>query len=82
MMSKLKGIINGWSAYLKGEETALAKQRAKVCKKCPYVIMGSYEKLMPDYSIKEIQGLKCKKCGCPLSTKLRSENEKCPISNW
>lgn len=81
-MERVYNIKNGWKNYLKSENNQLAKQRAKHCKKCPFAVVGMLERFLPDYSIEEIQGLKCNKCGCPLSAKLRSENEKCPIGNW
>lgn len=77
----MKKIIQGWKAYLKNEKRGLAKNRAKVCKVCEHAIVGTYEKIMKD-EIKEIKGLKCKVCGCPLSTKLRSEDSKCPKNKW
>jgi len=81
-MGGITNIIDGWKSYLKKERIDFAKARAEHCKKCHSAIIGTYETLLPDYSIKEIQGLKCKECGCPLSTKLRSKNEKCPLGNW
>lgn len=83
-VSKLKSIINGWSHYLKKDEQveAIAGKRAEICAGCHYAVHGTYEKLMPDYSIKTAQGMKCKICQCPLSTKLRSLDENCPIKKW
>jgi hypothetical protein len=75
-------IIEGWKKYLQGEVTELEKKRAEICKACPHAVVGSYEKLMPDFELKEIQGLKCDVCKCPLSTKLRANDEKCPLGKW
>lgn len=78
---KLKNIIQGWSAYFKNEQNELARERAEICKGCEFAEVGTYEKIIKD-SIKEVQGLKCAKCGCPLSTKLRSINETCDLKLW
>ncbi len=82
--SKLIRILDGWSNYLFNNKQAeqIAKMRAGICSGCPFAVHGSYEKLMPDYSIKEAQGMKCDICECPLSTKLRSIDETCPKSKW
>lgn len=82
--SKLHRIINGWSNYLSKDAKVedMATERAKVCSGCEFAVHGTYEKLMPDYSIKEVQGMKCEVCGCPLSTKLRSVDENCPKNKW
>jgi hypothetical protein len=83
-MAKLKDILNGWGAYLINDATSteIAKQRAEVCSNCNKPVKGSFEVFMPDYSIKEIQGLKCSICDCPLSTATRSKNYKCPLGKW
>lgn len=75
-------IIEGWKKYLQGETSGLEKKRAEICRVCPHAVVGTYEKLMPDFQLKEIQGLKCTKCICPLSTKLRAKDEKCPLGKW
>lgn len=77
-------IIQGWKNYLfENEEVEqIAKDRAAICQGCDSAVMGSYEQILPDFSIKEIKGLKCKECGCPLSTKLRALNEKCDLGKW
>lgn len=83
-MSKLKDILSGWSAYIINDETSKekAKERAKICSGCDKPVKGTFEILLPDYSIKEIQGLKCSVCNCPLSTATRSKNYKCPLGKW
>ena len=78
----MSNILQGWSKYLKGNISELEKNRAQICKQCPKALVGTYEKLMPDFELKEVQGLKCGECGCPLSTKLRSEKESCPLGKW
>ena len=82
-MGQINNIIEGWDLYIRGEVPEFTLARKEICIKCPFAVMGTYEKWMPEKKeLKEIQGLKCGKCKCPLSTKLRSENEKCPINNW
>lgn len=65
----------------------MEKKRAEICKACiidgkPGAVLGTYEQLMMDFELKEIQGLKCNVCKCPLSTKLRVKDEKCPLGKW
>jgi hypothetical protein len=83
-ISKLKSILNGWKNYTRKEPEIekMAKERAEKCAHCQHAVYGTYEKLMRDYSLKKVQGMKCDKCGCPLSTKLRSKIENCPIGLW
>lgn len=82
--SKIERILEGWENYFHADNVAdsIAKKRAAICSKCPHAVHGSYEKLMPDWTLKEVQGMKCKLCQCPLSTKLRSTNETCDIGKW
>ena len=89
-MMNLKDIYEGWKAYMVSDSVALevAKQRAKICIECqddqgrPVPKNGLFETILPDYSIKEIQGLKCSVCNCPLSTATRSKNYTCPKEKW
>ncbi|TYP71488.1 hypothetical protein [Aquimarina intermedia] len=75
-------IVRAWKNYISGKISNLERLRAKSCTTCDHAVVGTYEKLMPDFQLKEIQGLKCGKCNCPLSTKLRSETDKCPLGKW
>lgn len=79
---KAMNIINGWKNLFWNLETELAKQRADHCTKCEFAKMGTWNKIIADSKIIEIEGLKCTKCGCPLSAKLRSKKEICPIKKW
>lgn len=81
-MGQIFNIIQGWKNYLKNETNANVLKKSAICEKCPEAIIGTYEKFMPDESLKEIQGLKCNQCKCPLSTKLRSKKETCPLGKW
>lgn len=81
-MGQLYNITQGWKMYLGDKTTQFERDRADICKECPNAVVGTYEQLMPDFSLKEIQGLKCDICKCPLSTKIRSEDSECPLGKW
>jgi hypothetical protein len=83
-MSKLNEIYNGWKNYIfpNKEVEAIAKQRAKICAGCEQAVKMAFDELMPDNTLKEIEGLCCNICECPLSTKTRSLDTKCPKSKW
>jgi hypothetical protein len=80
---KIKNVLNGWENFLDKSEVTedLAKQRAKECVKCPKAKHGLLTAFIND-DLKEIEGHYCDICKCPLSAKLRSENENCPINKW
>jgi len=82
-MSKLNNILNGWENFIiKSEVTEeLAKQRAEHCLKCDELKKGGLLSMVKDDFV-EIQGYYCNICKCPLSAKLRSTNEQCPINKW
>ena len=79
-----KHIVNGWKNYVfpNKDMEQIAHHRAKICSGCNKAVLGTYEKLMKDRNLKEVKGMKCYVCGCPLSTKLRSKNETCPLGKW
>lgn len=81
-MGQISNIKDGWVSFLKKETAEEAKRRASICQECPHAVVGTYEKFMPDNSLKEIQGLKCDVCECPLSTKLRAKDAHCPLGKW
>ncbi|MCB0515181.1 MAG: hypothetical protein KDD49_03850 [Bacteroidetes bacterium] len=83
-MGKLNDIISGWKSYLINDPIAaeIAKGRAKVCSKCDEAIPGTYEVFLPENVAKEIKGLRCNVCSCPLSTSTRSRDYKCPLDKW
>ncbi|MDA8956161.1 hypothetical protein N9H19_00890 [Flavobacteriales bacterium] len=81
----IKEIIDGYKNYFNGgNHTTLliAKKRAKVCSYCPFAKKGFHSALLPDMNIKEIKGLYCGICKCPLSPKVRSKDSKCPKNKW
>lgn len=85
--NKLVRILSGWKNYVfeNTEIEKMAKQRAQQCAYCPKAMPSTYAALIED-EMKEVEGLVCNGCEgaikCPLSTKLRSKEEKCPINNW
>ena len=81
-MWRISKIANGWKNYLSGTTAEEERRRAAICKACPEAIMGTWEKLLPDFELKEVQGLKCNIYKCPLAAKIRSTNEKCPLNKW
>jgi len=83
-MTTLQNILSGWKSYLVSDPVSevKAKERAEICALCPEIKKGSFEQLMPDHSLKTIQGMKCGECECPLSTATRSKDYNCPLNKW
>jgi hypothetical protein len=72
-MSKLKEIIEGWTALVIENPVteAIATERSKECDKCE--------------SLSTLPGgfyLHCGKCGCYIPAKIRSKSSKCPLEKW
>ena len=82
-MPNFLNIINGWENYIfKSKKVeALAETRAEICVKCPFFVEGFIE-VFEKGNFKEVQGMKCERCSCPISMKIRSVNEKCPEDLW
>lgn len=81
--NKLVSIYTGWKNYVfpSPEIEKLAKKRARSCSQCLKAKKMKVE-IIKDGSIKEIEDLCCSLCSCPLSTKLRSQKEVCPLKKW
>jgi hypothetical protein len=79
----VKNIINGWSNFIFPNEEieALAYKRAEICFGCPENKQGDLLVRLND-KLENIKGNYCDLCGCPLSPKVRSENEKCDNGKW
>lgn len=75
-------VINGWKRYLKGETDPEAIRRGEICKGCKHSGYGLFEKLLPDYTLSQVQGLKCNACTCPLVVKIRAKEKTCPKNKW
>lgn len=82
-MSKLSRILEGWQNFISKSEVSevMAAERATHCIDCRYAKKSMLTAFIKD-DLKEIEGYKCNKCQCPLSAKLRSKEEKCPINLW
>lgn len=74
----------GWKNYVfeNPEIEAMAKQRAEICAGCDHANEGWIAKPLPDGKLQEIEGMICDLCDCPLSTMLRSQDEKCKKNKW
>lgn len=83
-IDKLKSIFTGWKNYVfENEEIELlAKLRATKCAKCEHAFKDKYEVPLPEGKLKEVKGMVCNLCLCPLSTLLRSPREKCKLKKW
>ena len=81
LVNKIKSIASGWTSLLLDLNTPLAKKRAEFCKVCQFAEFGKFESFIND-ELTEIQGMKCGLCKCPLSAKLRSKKEICPVKKW
>ena len=68
-------ILNAWIKVLKGDTTEEHRRRAEVCKSCPSSKYKKYIDFIND-ELKEVKGMVCTDCGCPLIAKTRS-TDKC-----
>jgi ribosomal protein L37E len=89
-LEKLKSITSGWKNFIfrTPEIEELANVRAQICSRCdfsdpeyPFKVFIP-ERLKNKEPLPIIKGMGCTKCGCPLSSKLRSVKEKCPEGKW
>lgn len=60
----------------------LAHSRAAICASCPFAVKTGIYSIVADNRTKQIQGMKCDRCGCNLSAKVRSKNDSCPEGKW
>lgn len=81
----LQNIVDGWTNLILPDQVSeeLAVKRANICARCPFAEMssGTYT-IVVDNRTKNIRGMSCGRCGCPLSAKVRAKNDSCPIGNW
>ena len=82
-MGKLQNIIDGWKYYAFEDKAIeeMALKRAKICGKCEHAVKGVVAQFIDD-DIKDIKGMVCNLCTCPLSGLTRSPNEKCKADKW
>jgi hypothetical protein len=81
--NRLNHIYNGWKNYVfeSPEIEQMAKYRAEKCAACPFMIEMRSMKVRENNLLNR-KSYKCKKCGCPLSAKLRSKYDHCPVGRW
>ena len=82
---KMKNIVNGWKNLVIDNPVVerVAIHRANICAECPFAVMSTgVHTVVVDNKTTQIRGLKCSKCGCPLSAKVRSSFDYCPIGKW
>ena len=81
-MSKLVNILEGWGKYITGKIPQYALGRAEICGKCEDAEESKFEMFMKDDSLREIEGLVCNLCSCPIVAKIRAKEETCPKRKW
>ncbi|WP_462250441.1 hypothetical protein [Ekhidna sp.] len=81
-MSKLVSILTGWANYATGKMPEYSRSRAEKCSTCDFAVKSVFELILKERELKEVEGLKCDKCGCPIVAKIRSKEEKCPVGKW
>jgi len=82
---KLLNIVDGWAnlAAVDPKVEILAHKRASICAQCPAAVAsGALYTVVVDNRTKQIRGMSCQDCGCPLSAKVRSVNDSCPRGKW
>lgn len=81
-MASVKTILQGWKNFIDKPDVieAVASKRAAVCATCPDAKHGKVLAFIKD-NLKEIEGHYCDVCKCPLSAKVRS-NDDCPNNLW
>lgn len=77
-------IVSGFIHLIRDvpEVELIATQRASICSKCPFAQKTGLYSVIIDNKTKSIQGYMCAKCGCNLSAKVRSIDDRCPIKKW
>ncbi len=81
----LSNMVAGWAnlAFTDPKVEELAKKRADICASCPFAtFVGGLHTVVVDNKTTQVRGLKCSKCGCPLSAKIRSPHDSCPLNKW
>lgn len=64
-------IARAWVQVFKGVTTEEHKRRASICNKCEHAKKIKILELIKD-ELKEVNGLGCDLCDCPLIAKIRS----------
>ena len=74
-MGQVFKIAKAWVEVIKGTTTEEHKYRASICKGCSEAKEIKILTLIKD-ELKDVRGLGCGLCGCPLVSKIRS-TDKC-----
>ncbi len=74
-------MIKEWIKAFKEEPTKEDKRRAAICKACPFAIHSEYMEFI-NGKIKDIKGLYCNQCKCPLIAKIKTTNPKHVCKKW
>jgi hypothetical protein len=80
----VKNILKGFGSLISGDPlTEEQKKRAEICASCP---LKSYHKTLTiidkDFETKEVKGYTCDECSCYLPSKIRVDEESCPLGKW
>lgn len=82
-ISKLARITNGWKNYMFTNPLVeeLAKVRSEICADCDQAKESEFLKSVLG-KVEKVSGMICDNCKCPISAKVRSVKESCPLDNW
>lgn len=80
-------IIQGWFYYFfKNEKIEqVASKRSTICLSCPKAQFYSATESWNHHQFntpKDPNKMFCFECGCPISKKIRSPKETCPLKKW
>lgn len=73
--------IQAVTKHAKGEIGEEEQRRAVICGGCPEKERRAYADFL-DSKIVEVNGFVCKKCSCPLATKIFAKDEKNKCPKW
>lgn len=74
-------IVEGWYNLLTNKKLPFLSERAQECNLCEEAKYQKTLEIIKD-DLVEVKSLVCTQCGCPLSAKIRSKNETCPLGKW
>jgi hypothetical protein len=85
VIRKLRAIVSAYKNYAFPNEEIeqMAIGRAKICAKCDHANPDHpFKLLLDDNRTKDIKGLGCDICHCPISAKIRQIYTGCPEKKW
>ena len=77
----MSNIITGFKNYFNNISSEEIKSKSEICLQCKEIDDTLLLKVLKDITYPKLTGKKCKKCGCFLSAKLRSDS-KCPLNKF